>query len=52
MADRLGLEKIQTTLSVYSHLYPNESGNLAEQLNGFMEESDDEEGENDNAGKA
>ena len=52
VADRLGHEKIQTTLSAYSHLYPNESGNLAEQLNGFMEESDDEEGENDNAGKA
>ena len=29
VADRLGHEKIQTTLSTYSHLYPNQSRNLA-----------------------
>ena len=52
VADRLGHEKIQTTLSTYSHLYPNQSRSLAEQLNGLMEESDDEEGGDDDAGKA
>ena len=41
VADRLGHEKIQTTLSTYSHLYPNQARNLAEQLNGLV---DDEEG--------
>lgn len=52
VADRLGHEKIQTTLSTYSHLYPNQSRSLAEQLNGLMEESDDEEGGDNDAGKA
>lgn len=45
VADRLGHEKIQTTLSTYSHLYPNQSRDLADQLNGLIE-SDDEEGGN------
>lgn len=52
VAERLGHEKIQTTLSIYSHLYPNQSRNLADQLNGLIEESDDEEGDSGNAGKA
>lgn len=53
VAERLGHEKIQTTLSIYSHLYPNQSRDLADQLNGLIEETDDEEeGDNDNAGKA
>lgn len=52
VAERLGHEKIQTTLSTYSHLYPNQARNLAEQLNGLIEEPDEEEGENSNAGKA
>lgn len=51
VADRLGHEKIQTTLSTYSHLYPNQSRDLADQLNGLLEESEEERSE-DNAGKA
>ena len=35
VADRLGHEKIQTTLDVYSHLYPNQGKELAERLNGL-----------------
>lgn len=50
VAERLGHEKIQTTLSTYSHLYPNQNRNLAEQLNELVEETDEEEGDNANAG--
>ncbi len=50
VAERLWHEKIQTTLSTYSHLYPNQNRNLADQLNGLVEET--EEGDEDNAGKA
>lgn len=45
VAERLGHEKIQTTLSTYSHLYPNQSRDLADQLNGLVEETEDEEGD-------
>lgn len=45
VADRLGHEKIQTTLNTYSHLYPNQSRGLADQLNGLIEETDEEEGD-------
>lgn len=37
VAERLGHEKIQTTLSTYAHLYPNQSRELADQLNGLMD---------------
>ena len=47
VADRLGHEKIQTTLSTYSHLYPNQSRDLADQINGLIEESDEERSGND-----
>ena len=50
VADRLGHEKIQTTLSTYSHLYPNQSRDLADQINGLIEESDEERSGN-NAGE-
>lgn len=50
VAERLGHEKIQTTLSTYSHLYPNQSRDLADKLNGLVEETDEEEGDNGNAG--
>lgn len=43
VADRLGHEKIQTTLSTYSHLYPEQSRQLAEQINALAENTDDEE---------
>lgn len=42
VAQRLGHEKIQTTLATYSHLYPNQSRELADQLNGLMGRLDDE----------
>lgn len=33
IAERLVHEKIQTTLNTYSHLYPDQVRNLADQLN-------------------
>ena len=42
VAERLGHEKIQTTLSIYSHLYPEQARDLANQLNGLMEEDEEE----------
>ena len=51
VADRLGHEKIQTTLATYSHLYPDQARDLADQLDNLMDGVDEEEGEN-NAGKA
>jgi len=32
IAERLGREKIETTLNIYSHLYPNKQGELADRL--------------------
>jgi hypothetical protein len=32
IADRLGHEKIETTLNTYSHLYPNKQEKLADRL--------------------
>ena len=52
VADRLGHEKIQTTLNTYSHLYPNQNRNLEDQLNKLIEDADDEEGDDNNARKA
>ena len=43
VAQRLGHEKIQTTLNTYSHLYPNQARDLVEQLNGLNEEDLEEE---------
>ena len=37
VADRLGHEKVQTTLSTYSHLYPEQSRELANQLEKLVE---------------
>ena len=45
VAERLGHEKIQTTLSTYSHLYPEQSRQLAEQLNMLVENAYDEQEE-------
>lgn len=42
VADRLGHEKVQTTLSIYSHLCPEQSRQLAEQLNMLAENEDGE----------
>lgn len=50
VSERLGHEKIQTTLDTYSHLYPDQSRNLADQLNGLVDGWDEEGGSN-SAGK-
>ena len=34
IAERLGHEKIETTLNTYSHLYPNKQAQLADRLDG------------------
>ena len=36
IADRLGHEKIQTTLNTYSHLYPNKQSEVAQQLENII----------------
>ncbi|WP_420719054.1 hypothetical protein [Thomasclavelia saccharogumia] len=36
IADRLGHEKIQTTLNTYNHLYPNKQAEVATQLENVM----------------
>ena len=43
IAERLGHEKIETTLNTYSHLYPNKQGELADKL----EIENNKEGENE-----
>lgn len=47
VSERLGHEKIQTTLDTYSHLYPDQSRDVADQLDGLMDGLDGEEGDND-----
>lgn len=52
VAERLGHEKIQTTLNTYSHLYPNQSRDLADQLNDLNSGTDNEqEGDDCDAGE-
>ena len=36
IAERLGHERIQTTMETYSHLYPNKQIEVANQLDGLM----------------
>lgn len=38
IAERLGHENIQTTLQIYSHLYPNKQQEVARQIQAFYEE--------------
>ena len=40
VAERLGHEKVQTTLDTYAHLYPNKQNEVAAQLNEFMVNDD------------
>ena len=40
IAERLGHEKIETTLNTYSHLYPNKQAELADRLE--LENEEDE----------
>ena len=39
LQERLGHERIQTTLDTYGHLYPNAQAEVARQLEEFMSES-------------
>ena len=39
IADRLGHEKIQTTLDTYGHLYPNKSKSIADKLSDYYKEN-------------
>lgn len=53
VADRLGHEKIVTTLSTYAHLYPDQGRNIAEQLdsiNGFGDDADYDISRNEETG--
>lgn len=43
MAERLGHEKIETTLNTYSHLYPNKQAQLADRLDGEFVKDEEEE---------
>ncbi|MBR0219466.1 MAG: tyrosine-type recombinase/integrase [Clostridia bacterium] len=36
IAERLGPEKVQTTMDTYSHLYPNKQVEVAKQLNSLI----------------
>ena len=48
VADRLGHEKIQTTLDTYSHLFPNQNMELADMLDDLDSgSSNDDDGEED-----
>jgi integrase len=38
IADRLGHEKVETTLNTYSHLYPNKQSKLADRLDSEYKE--------------
>jgi len=39
IAERLGHERVQTTMETYSHLYPNKQAEVARQLDGILPES-------------
>ena len=43
IAERLGHEKIETTLNTYSHLYPNKQAQLADRLDGEFEKEEEVE---------
>lgn len=45
VADRLGHEKIETTLNTYAHLYPDQGRNLANQLDSLNGSDATEDGE-------
>ena len=36
IAERLGHERVQTTMETYSHLYPNKQAEVANRLDGVM----------------
>ena len=39
IAERLGHERVQTTMETYSHLYPNKQAEVARQFEDFMSQS-------------
>lgn len=43
MAERLGHEKIETTLNTYSHIYPNKQAQLADRFDGEFDREEEEE---------
>ena len=44
IAERLGHERVETTMQVYAHLYPNKQEKLSAKLEELMKEVDDENG--------
>ena len=40
VAERLGHERVQTTMDTYSHLYPNKQTEVADQLDAMAEKND------------
>ena len=40
IAERLGHERVQTTMDTYSHLYPNKQSEVADQLDALAEKDD------------
>ena len=47
VAERLGHEKVRTTLEIYSHLFPNQNMELADMLDNLNTKNDKEDGEED-----
>ena len=47
IAERLGHEKIQTTLDTYGHLYPQKSHSIADKLSALHKENEKKEDEED-----
>lgn len=50
IAERLGHEKIQTTLDTYGHLYPQKSHGIADKLSAFHKENEKKKEDEEDAG--
>lgn len=37
ISERLGHERVETTLNIYSHLYPSRHGDIADKLEGVIQ---------------
>ena len=44
IAERLGHERVETTMQVYAHLYPNKQEKLSAKLEEFMKNGGDDNG--------
>lgn len=42
IAERLGHERVETTMQVYAHLYPNKQEKLSAKLDALMKNGDDD----------